>query len=204
MSLPARFAIIGYGSAGRGIHSRLIREAGFLVTAIVTRDEGRKRAATEDWPAAAVYDEISELIAHPDDFDVIVIASPSGRHVAHAEQVIDAGLAFVIEKPLAPTALQASDIVDRAAKARVPFTVFQNRRWDAEQLTARRLIESGELGRVHTSSDAGSGGARRRSNGGKRTTRSRAACCLTLAATWWIRQPICLGGSNRSTRRFAA
>ena len=150
MSSVARFALVGYGGAGRGIHARLIREAGHVVTAVVARDPQRRAAAAADWPGVALHETLASLLDNPDAYDVIVVAPPSGHHVEHAHAIIDAGLPFVIDKPLAPTSKEAAEIVARAGAEGVPFTVFQNRRWDPEQLTLRHLLETRALGSVHT------------------------------------------------------
>src|SRR6202012_425242 len=54
----------------------------------------------------------------------------------------------VVDKPLASTVAEAEGIVARARAAGVPLTVFQNRRWDSDQLTLKRLIGEGALGEV--------------------------------------------------------
>jgi predicted dehydrogenase len=61
---------------------------------------------------------------------------------------IEAELAVVVDKPLAPTAAAARVMVELAEGREVPLTVFHNRRWDSDQLTLRRLIGSGRLGEV--------------------------------------------------------
>ena len=61
---------------------------------------------------------------------------------------MDLGLAVVVDKPLAPTAAEARELVDHASERGVPLTVFQNRRWDSDFLTLRRLISEGALGEV--------------------------------------------------------
>jgi predicted dehydrogenase len=53
-----------------------------------------------------------------------------------------------VDKPLATDADAARRVVDHAERAGVPLTVFQNRRWDAEQLTLRALLDEGRLGEV--------------------------------------------------------
>ena len=45
-----RVGLVGYGGAGRGIHARLLREAGQHVTCVVTRS--RPRQVEQDWPGA--------------------------------------------------------------------------------------------------------------------------------------------------------
>lgn len=148
--MTLRMGIVGYGGAGRQIHARLAREAGMTVTAVVTRDPGRRVQAAGDWPGARLHDDVASLLAQPGAYDVVVVASPTGSHAEHAAQVAAAGVPFVLDKPIATTAAEARRVVAAAASAGTPFTVFHNRRWDPEQLTLAALLKSGELGDVHT------------------------------------------------------
>ena len=54
----------------------------------------------------------------------------------------------VVDKPFAPRAQEAQRVLDAAREAGVALTVFQNRRWDGDFLTARRLVAGGTLGEV--------------------------------------------------------
>ena len=65
-----------------------------------------------------------------------------------AGRAIEAGLAVVVDKPLAPSSDGARELVEHAERRGVPLTVFHNRRWDSDQLTLRRLIADGRLGEV--------------------------------------------------------
>lgn len=149
MSESLRAGLIGYGSAGRGIHARLLREVGARVTHVVTRSPERGAQARADWPGVVVDPGVEELLAHAPDLDVVVVASPTGEHVAHARAALDAGLAVVVDKPLAPSTAEARDLAAAAERSGARLTVFQNRRWDPEQLTLRAVLAAGDLGRVH-------------------------------------------------------
>jgi predicted dehydrogenase len=149
MTDALRVGLVGYGSAGRGIHARLLREVGARVARVVTRNPERAAAAAAHWPGVAVDADVPALLAHPDELDVVVIASPTGEHVEHVTLALAAGLPVVVDKPLATTADEAADLARRGAAAGDRLTVFQNRRWDPEQLTLRALLAAGELGRVH-------------------------------------------------------
>ena len=140
--MTLRVALVGYGDAGRGIHAPLLRAAGHRVVAAVTR--ARADAVLEDWPGAVVHPSIEDLVAGP-PVDLAVVASPTGAHEANVLALLGAGLPVVVDKPIALDAAGAQRLV--AAGGRL--TVFQNRRWDAEQLTLRALLAAGELGRVH-------------------------------------------------------
>jgi predicted dehydrogenase len=78
----------------------------------------------------------------------VVIASPNESHAPLARAAIDAGLPVVVDKPLALNAAEARDLADYAERAGVMLTVFQNRRWDSDQMTLRKLMADGRLGEV--------------------------------------------------------
>ncbi|WP_282945054.1 Gfo/Idh/MocA family oxidoreductase [Cellulomonas endometrii] len=149
MTDTLRVGLVGYGSAGRGIHARLLREVGAQVARVVTRSPERAAVAEEDWPDVAVDGEVAGMLAHAGDLDVVVIASPTGRHAEHVRLALAAGVVVVVDKPLATTADEAAELARAGAEAGGRLTVFQNRRWDPEQLTLRALLDAGELGRVH-------------------------------------------------------
>ncbi|WP_431221522.1 Gfo/Idh/MocA family protein [Leifsonia xyli] len=69
-------------------------------------------------------------------------------HVAHATAAVDAGLPTVVDKPFAPDSGSGRALIERAEAAGVPFTVFQNRRWDGDFLTLRRVVGDGALGDI--------------------------------------------------------
>jgi predicted dehydrogenase len=142
-----RVGLIGYGSAGRGLHSRMLRELGQKVTVVVTRS--RAGQVHEDWPHALVVPDVPGLLAHAAKLDLVVVASPTSEHAAQAALVLRAGLPVVVDKPLATTERAAADLVRSATTHGGRLTVFHNRRWDREQLTLAGLLARGELGHVH-------------------------------------------------------
>ena len=88
-----------------------------------------------------------ELWADPAALDLVVVAAPNRAHVPLARAAIAAGLAMVVDKPLAPTAAEGRALAEEARAAGVVLSVFHNRRWDGDFLTLRRLIAEGALGR---------------------------------------------------------
>jgi len=77
-----------------------------------------------------------------------VIAASNDAHAELARRAVDAGLPVVVDKPLAPTAGEARAVVEHAAFRGELLTVFQNRRWDSDYLTLRRLLSEGQIGKV--------------------------------------------------------
>jgi predicted dehydrogenase len=144
-----RGAIIGYGLAGAFFHAPLIHSTpGLAVAAVVTRDPRRREQALRDHPDARVVPSPDELWERAEEHDFVVVAAPNAAHASLAERALDAGLAVVVDKPLAPTAAAAASLVERAGAGGGLLTVFQNRRWDSDQRTLRKLMREGELGDV--------------------------------------------------------
>ena len=144
-----RVAILGYGLAGRVFHGPLVAAtAGLEVTAIVTRDPERRAQAAAAHPGVALLDSLDAVWERAAQLDAVVVATPNDSHAALARTAIDHGLAVVVDKPLALGSEQGGQLVEHADSAGVLLTVFQNRRWDSDQLTLARLLSDGALGTV--------------------------------------------------------
>jgi len=142
-----RVAIIGYGLAGRYFHAPLVASTpGLVVASVITSDERRQRQAGAEHPDARVLPRLQDALEQAPD--LVVIATANTAHVELASAALDRGVPAVVDKPLASSADEAQELVGRAERAGVLLTVFQNRRWDTDQLTLRRLIDDGALGNI--------------------------------------------------------
>jgi predicted dehydrogenase len=144
-----RAGIIGYGLSGSVFHAPLVASTpGLAVSAIVTRDPQRQRQARADYPDATVYATVKEMLADPTRLDLVVVAAPNRAHVPLGVAAMGAGLPVVIDKPMAPSAEAAEQLMEAARRTGKLLTVFQNRRWDNDFLTVRRLAGAGLLGKL--------------------------------------------------------
>jgi predicted dehydrogenase len=141
-----RAGLVGYGSAGRGLHAPLLAAAGIHVAVVATGDPIRRSQVVAELDAEVV-DDLAAVLSRT-DLDLVVLASPSGVHAAQVRSCIAAGRPVVVDKPLACDADTAYRLVAEAAAAKVPLTVFQNRRYDPEFATLRDLVAEGALGEL--------------------------------------------------------
>jgi scyllo-inositol 2-dehydrogenase (NADP+) len=147
--MAIRVGLIGFGLAGETFHAPLISAIPDLaLAAIVTNNPDRRMSASRQYPDARLLESVEELWRASSDFDLIVVASPNGKHVEHARGAIDAGLSVVIDKPFAGTATEGQALIDAATNRGVIVVPFHNRRWDGDFLTLRSLIDAGKLGAV--------------------------------------------------------
>ena len=136
---PLRVAIIGFGIGGAVFHAPLIASTpGMRVAYVVTSNAERAANARSSYGGVAVIATADELFARAADVDLVVVTSPNREHAPQALQAIKAGIPVVVDKPFAVGVDQAQAVVDTAAAANVPLTVFQNRRFDGDFLTVQR------------------------------------------------------------------
>ncbi|MBB6173114.1 putative dehydrogenase [Nocardiopsis mwathae] len=143
-------AVIGYGKGGEVFHAPLIDATpGLRLSAVVTGNPERQAAVRARYPHAAVLDSAEELWQRGGEFEIAVITTPNATHAPLARAALQAGMAVVVDKPFALTAADARALTEEAERLGHVLTVYQNRRWDSDFLTLWKLIEDGELGRVH-------------------------------------------------------
>ena len=142
-------AIIGYGVAGEIFHAPLVAATpGMHVAAIVTSNVERKAKAKGDFPQASVVDSAEDIWGNAGKYDLVVVASPNRTHVPLARAAMEAGCAVVVDKPIATTVKEAEELIKVSERTGKLLTVFQNRRWDNDFLTVKRIIREDLLGAV--------------------------------------------------------
>ena len=144
---PVRIGLAGYGRGGRYFHAPLIGLAPECVlAAVVTQNPRRRAELAQDLPGVPAVDSLGDLAAA--GADAVVITTPLDTHEALVREAIALGFPVVCDKPFTPDASSARALIEAAERSGVPLAVYQNRRWDADFLTVRALVESGALGAV--------------------------------------------------------
>ncbi|QKW11002.1 Gfo/Idh/MocA family oxidoreductase [Streptomyces sp. NA04227] len=139
-----RIGLVGYGFGGRYFHAPLLASApdcDFLGV-VTTSPERRKQIADE--LNRPTYDSLTELARA--GAEAVAISTPAATHIPLAQEALRLGLAVVCDKPFALDAASARETVELAKRLKVQLTVYQNRRWDSDFLTLRRLVADGALG----------------------------------------------------------
>jgi predicted dehydrogenase len=119
-----RVALIGFGLGGRVFHAPLITTTpGLRLTTIVTADAQRSAAASQAYPGARIVAAADWVWANAAEHDLVVITTANRAHVPLAKAAIAAGIAAVVDKPMARTPDEARALVAEAERLRVPLTV---------------------------------------------------------------------------------
>lgn len=138
-------ALVGYGMAGEFFHAPLIHTVeGLVLHSVVERHKERSK---ERYPDVKVVRSIDDVLSN-EEIDLVVIASPNKTHFDFAKRSLLANKHVVIDKPFATTAKEAEELLELSKKQNRVLSIYQNRRWDGDFLTVKKLIEGGELGQV--------------------------------------------------------
>src|SRR3954468_21051037 len=144
---PVRFGLVGYGFGGRYFHAPLLAAAPEceLLGVVTTSPERRAQVAPEP-PGLRTLGSLEELAEA--GAEAVAISTPADTHTPLTEQALQMDLAVVCDKPFAVDADAARETVRLAAARRLPLAPYQNRRWDSDFLTVRKLVAEGRLGTV--------------------------------------------------------
>ncbi len=144
---PLRVGLLGYGAIGHE-HNRAVHAVpGLELVAVCDQNPERIEVARQLAPQARGYTDGLEMLQDP-DVDLVVVSTPPNSHHRWAMDVLGAGKHVVLEKPMALTAKQCDEVIERSREMQRVAVVYQNRRWDRDYLAIRSLRDSGALGDV--------------------------------------------------------
>lgn len=141
------FAVIGYGGMGSWHTRKVKNEMGEYaeLIGIYDIDSARNKVAEENGIHAFASRE--ELLAD-ERIDLVTVATPNDYHKEIVMAALRAGKNVISEKPVTICSADLEEMIACANECGKLFTVHQNRRWDEDYLTMKKLLDDGTLGKV--------------------------------------------------------
>lgn len=139
--------VIGLGRIG-AFHTETLSGIAGLDGLVITDERTDVAQEVAAKHGAKAVDSVAELLASGVDGVVVSAATP-----AHAEltlAAVERGIPTFCEKPIASTAAESARVAAAIAKSGVPVQVGYQRRFDAAFAAAKRAVDAGELGILHT------------------------------------------------------
>ncbi|EDM65743.1 predicted dehydrogenase, partial [Moritella sp. PE36] len=144
-SAPIKTAVIGYGFSAKTFHIPFISSlAEFELSAI---SSSQIAAVTADWPMAKYYLSADDLLKNS-DAELVIITAPNDVHFQLAKTALEQNKHVIIEKPFVTNVADGEELIALAAEKGLILSVYNNRRWDGDFLTVKKLIEEGSLGEI--------------------------------------------------------
>jgi len=103
--------------------------------------------AQQRYPQARVVRTVDEMLAD-EQIRLCVVTTPNTSHFDLTLQCLLAGRDVIVDKPFTPTVREAKELVALAAKLKRLLTVYQDRRWDGDFQTIKKMIAAGTLGEI--------------------------------------------------------
>lgn len=138
-------ALLSYGMSGSVFHAPFINlHEGFELAGSWERS---KKLIQQDYPQVQSYDSL-ESILDDDTVELVVVNTPTGTHYDFTKKALEAGKHVVVEKAFTITAAEAEELATLSKERGLKLAVFQNRRWDSDFKTVKKIIDSEVLGEI--------------------------------------------------------
>ncbi len=150
MSKPIQVGLVGLGRAGNGMHRGNLssRPDKYTIAAVCDLIEERTKSFADQF-GSRTYSRVEDLVKDP-DIELVIIATRSCDHYAHAKLALEAGKNVVMEKPYCISAKQAEELAALGSKPAGPHLyIHHNRRFEYGFEKAMEVIDSGKLGHVY-------------------------------------------------------
>ena len=148
MPLTPRVAVVGLGYWGPNLVRNLHELPDSELSAVCDMRQEALDAISRRYPAVATTTSFDEVIAD-DSIDAIALATPVSTHYPLAVKALNAGKHIFIEKPLAASAVEARDLLERAAERNLVLMPGHTFLYSPPVNTIRDLITNGDLGDIY-------------------------------------------------------
>lgn len=141
------FAVIGYGGMGSWHARKIKNEMGEYAQLVGIYDINPERARVAEENGIHAFSSREELLSD-ERIDLVTVATPNDVHKEIAIDAMHCGKNVISEKPVTLSTADLEEMIACAEECGKLFTVHQNRRWDEDYLTMKKLLDEGTLGKV--------------------------------------------------------
>ena len=138
-------ALLSYGMSGKVFHAPFLElHPGFELLGSWERS---KKMIQEDYPEVKSYPSL-ESILEDKSIDLVIVNTPIDSHFEYAKKVLIAGKNAVVEKAFTANVAEAVELEALAREKGLKLAVFQNRRWDSDLKTVKKILDEKALGEI--------------------------------------------------------
>ncbi|MFN8485262.1 MAG: Gfo/Idh/MocA family oxidoreductase [Anaerolineae bacterium] len=146
---PVRVAVIGAGFvATKGHLPALKHNPDTQVVAVVDVNAARAAEVARAFDIPATYTDYVAMLREVAP-DLVIVGTPNLYHAPVSVDALNAGAHVLCEKPMALTVADAQAMADAAQRNNRLLTIGVHNRFRPEAELLKRIIETGQLGRVY-------------------------------------------------------
>lgn len=142
---PINTAILSFGMSGKLFHAPFVQvHEGFHFYAVWERT---KNLAQEIYPEVKTYRSLDELLSD-NTVELVIVNTPNATHYEYTKKALQAGKHVIVEKPFVVDMAEGEELLALAKEKGLILSPFQNRRWDSDFKTVKKIVEEEWLGRI--------------------------------------------------------
>lgn len=142
---PIKTAICSFGMSGWVFHAPFITaHPGFTFHSVWERS---KNLAEKKYPGVITYRTLEDLLGD-NEVELVVVNTPNYTHFDYAKAALLAGKHVIVEKPFTVATAHAQELIELAEKQNKKISVYQNRRYDSDFRTVKKIVDEGWLGEI--------------------------------------------------------
>ncbi|HEV2832751.1 MAG TPA: Gfo/Idh/MocA family oxidoreductase [Hanamia sp.] len=140
---PINTALCSFGMSGVVFHAPFLNvNPGFHFYAVWERS---KNLAEEKYPGVKTYRSLESMLAD-DAVELVIVNTPNATHYEFAKKALEAGKHVIVEKPFTISVEEGKDLIELAKKKNKKLSVYQNRRYDSDYKTIKKVLQENLLG----------------------------------------------------------
>lgn len=142
---PINTALCSFGMSGWVFHAPFIQvHPGFKLHAVWERS---KNLAEQKYPGVITYRTLEEMLAD-EAVELVVVNTPNYTHYEYAKKALLANKHVIVEKPFTVKSDEALELIALAAQQQKKISVYQNRRYDSDYRTVKKIVDEKWLGEI--------------------------------------------------------
>ena len=147
LNKDVRVGLLAYGAIGDEHNKAVLATDGMVLGAVCDTNPERIEAALKISPDAQSFSDATAML-DSGAIDLVVVSTPPNSHYKWAKDALLRGIHVVLEKPMALTTDECDELMELAKNAGLLLVVYQNRRYDVDFQTMKKLIDGGEIGDI--------------------------------------------------------
>ncbi len=140
-------AVIGYGGMGNWHAEKMTRDMHERMELVGIYDITPERCAVAEEKGIHAFASREELL-NDERIDFVVVATPNDVHREIAVDAMEHGKSVMSEKPVTMSSEMLEEMISASERTGKLFTVHQNRRFDPDYLTIKKIYEANTLGKI--------------------------------------------------------
>ncbi len=144
-----KIGIVGLGNIAQTAHlPALAKMQGVEIVAVCDQERARAQLVAEKYGVKRWYNDFNEMLAKEDEMVAVNICTPTKVHHENAIAALEAKKHVLIEKPVARTLQEATEINDAAKKNQMKLMVGMNNRFRPDAMILKTLIQENDIGKI--------------------------------------------------------